>query len=154
MSPIVSILYICDPCQKIRLFDLSQDKLEQEGALYKVTDVHTDHEATLFLNSQYIVERVIYEPPVPLVDEPVVKGLRITEKISFEGNDRVFASTRHPTQMVLLDGLQIAIACNINGVRTLGDIYENLNPDYPNLTPEYLLLFIAKIEAEQWIREK
>lgn len=154
MSPLVSILYICDPCQRIRLLDLSQNNLEQEGELYKVKDVHTNHEAILFLNSQYIVERIIFDPPLPLSENPVVKGLSITEKVQFEGNDRIFVATRHPTQMVLLDGLQIAIACTINGIRTLGDIYEKISLDYPDFTTEYLLTFISKLEEEQWIREK
>ena len=154
MSPLVSILYICDPCQRIRLLDLSQNNLEQEGELYKVKDVHTDHEATFFLNAHYIVERIIFDPPIPLSEEPVVKGLKITERALFEGNDRIFMTTRHLTQMALFDGLQIAIASNINGVRTLGDIYEIIIPDYPDFTPEYLHSFINKLDAEQWIQEK
>jgi hypothetical protein len=154
MSPLVSILYICDPCQRIRLLDLSQNNLEPEGELYKVKDVHTDHEATLFLNAHFIVERIIFDPPLPLSEDPVVKGLKVTERASFEGDDRIFVTTRDPTQMVLLDGLQIAIASNINGVSPLGDIYEKLSPDYPDFTHEYLLSFISKLAEEQWIREK
>jgi len=52
MSPLVSILYICDPSQKIRQLDLSQDKLEQEGELKRIKsevdwDLELSHVAVL-----------------------------------------------------------------------------------------------------------
>jgi len=42
----------------------------------------------------------------------------------------------------------------MNGVNTLGDLYEGLSPDWPELTPDYLLSLIHKLEVRGWIREK
>ena len=75
MSPVVSILYICESCRTIRQLDISKDQLVQEGELYKVKDVHANHEAILYLNSHNIPERVTNEPPAPRSNELVVKGL-------------------------------------------------------------------------------
>ena len=80
MSQVVSILYICDSCRTIRQLDVSKDKLVQEGELYKIKDVHSNHEAVLYLNSRYMLERVTNNPPSPPSDDPIIKGIKVLKK--------------------------------------------------------------------------
>lgn len=157
MSPLASILYICDACRKIRKFDVSMDKIEREGNLYKVKDVHADHEAILYLNHQYTLKRVILNPPAPPMKEPIIKGPALAEEVPigpFKEANRIFIPTTDPEQIPVQIELHKLIVLNMNGVNTLGDLYEGLSPDWPELTPEYLLSLIHKLEVRGWIREK
>ena len=75
MSQVVSVLYICDSCRTIRQLDVSKNKLVQEGELFKIKDVHSNHEAVLYFNSRNMLERITNDPPPPPSDDPIIKGL-------------------------------------------------------------------------------
>ena len=159
MSQLVSILYICDSCRKIKHLDISIDKLEQEGDLYKITDVHGNHDAILHLNSKYGLERVINKPPAPPLDEPIIKGLTATEVEEvpvdqlFKGANRILIPTKDASQIPVHD-INKLIVLNMNGTNTLADIYGGLSPELPELTPEYLLRVVHNLKIRGWIREK
>ena len=160
MSQLVSILYICDSCRKIKHLDISIDKLVQEGDLYKITDVHGNHDAILHLNSKFGLERVINKPPVPPLDEPIIKG-HIVQKVEeiptepqYEGLDRIYIPTRDPKRVPVQVELHKLIVLNMNGINTLADLYNGLSPDWPELTPEYILSLIHNLKIRGWIKEK
>lgn len=155
MSPLVSILYICDYCRKIRQFDLSMDNLKKEGSLYKVIDAHKEHEVMLYLNSQYEVERVISDLPPPST-EPVIKSLAIVERSTvepFEGANRIFNTTKDVNRLPLQFQLQKLILLNMNGKKTLADILQGLSQDWPDLDPEYLSSVVHHCVVRGWIQE-
>jgi len=139
--------------------DISTNKLEKEGELYKIKDVHTDHEAILYLNSRYALEKVIYDPPAPVVDEPIVKGLAITEEEeeeitpeAFSGANRIYKPTKDPHRIPVHD-INKLIVLNMDGTNTLADIHAELKPEWPDLTPEYLLRLIHQLRIRGWIQE-
>ncbi len=156
MSPLTSILYICDACRKIRQFDVSKNELKLEGEITKIRDMHANHEAIIYINHNTI-EKVIFNPPVPLLEEPIIKGPALVEEVPigpFKEANRIFIPTIDPKQIPVQIELHKLIVLNMNGVNTLGDLYEGLSPDWPELTPEYLLSLIHKLEVRGWIREK
>ncbi len=160
MSPLVSVLYICDACRKIRQLDISADKLETEGDLYKIKDVHTDHETILYLNSNYGLERITNDPPAPPLDHPIVLGQALIESEEeettelFTGANKIYVPASDPKRIPVQVELHKLIVLNMNGVNTLGDLYKGLNPDWSELTPEYLLTLIRNLEVRGWIKEK
>jgi len=132
------------------------DKLETEGDLYKAKDVHENHEAILYLNSQYELERVMTDPPATSLDEPVIKSLAVTEippVEPFEGAYRIFNTTKDVNRLPLQFQLQKLILFNMNGKKTLADILQGLSQDWPDLTPEYLSSVIHQCEVRGWIQE-
>ncbi len=162
MSQFVSVLYICNACRKIKQVEIATDKLEKEGELYKIKDAHNDHEAILYLNSRYDLEIVINDPPAPPSERPVIKGLLRTEEdepapATFEGVAQIFLPTtfgilsrRSTTQ----EETEKLILGNMDGEKTLGDIYELLKPEHPDLTPEQFVSLIHNFETNGWIKEK
>lgn len=160
MSPLVSILYICDFCRTIRQIDVSMDKLETEGDLYKAKDVHENHEAILFLNSQYELERVMTDPPATSLDEPVIKSIAVAgaeealkKPENFTGANQIFIPTKE-VHRIPIHEFHKQIVLNMDGKNTLADIFEKLRSSQPDLTHEYLLRIVHSLKIRGWIREK
>ena len=158
-SQLVSILYVCDSCRRIRQVDISMEEIELEGDLYKVTDAHGNHEAILYLNSLYALERVINNPPAP-PGEPIIKGLKVIEEEEalqkpepWSGENQIYIPTKDPTRIPVHDvHKQIVLA--MDGNNTLADILEGLRPEWPDLTPEFLVRVVHNLKVRGWIREK
>ncbi len=159
MSPLVSILYICDFCRVIRQFDVSMDKLESEGDLYKAKDVHENHEAILYLNSQYELERVLTDPPATSLDEPVIKSIAVTgaadalKEPEFTWANQIFIPTKD-VHRIPVHEFHKQIVLNMDGKNTLADIFEKLRSSQPDLTSEYLLQIVHSLKIRGWIQEK
>lgn len=160
MSPLVSILYICDFCRKIRQFDVSMDKLTKEGSLYKVIDTHENHEVMLYINSQYEIERIITDLPPPVTDEPIIQSLAFTgtkegpiESERFTWANQIFIPTKEVNRIPVHDFHKL-IVLNMDSKNTLADILEKLRSEQPDLTPEYLLRIVHSLKIRGWIREK
>jgi len=162
MSPLVSVLYICNACRKIKQVDISMDRLEKEGELYKVKDIHTDHEAILYLNTRYGLEVVLNDPPAPPSEQPIVKGLLRTEEdepstVIFEGAAQIFLPTASgfvSRRIATQREIDKLILGNMDGEKTLGDIYEQLKSEQSDLSPEQFLFMIRDFETKGWIKEK
>jgi hypothetical protein len=162
MSQLVSVLYICNACRKIKQLDISTDRLEKEGELYKIKDVHTDHEAILYLNSRYGLEVVTNDPPAPPSEHPVIKGLLHTEEdepstVAFEGATQIYLPTASgfvSRRIVTQGEIDKLILGNMDGEKTLGDLYEQLRSERPDLTPEQFIALIRDFETKGWIKEK
>lgn len=160
MSPLVSILYICDYCRKIRQCDLSMDDLKKEGSLYKVIDMHENHEVMLYLNSLYEVERVVSDLPPPLIDEPIIKSLADaaaeegpTELENFTWANQIFIPTKEVHRIPVHD-FHKQIVLNMDGKNTLADILETLRSEQPDFPSEHLLRIVHSLKIRGWIREK
>ncbi|MFQ6125805.1 MAG: hypothetical protein ACE5R6_14550 [Candidatus Heimdallarchaeota archaeon] len=160
MSPLVSILYICDFCKAIRQFDVSMDKLESEGGLYKVKDAHENHEVILYLNSQYELERVTTDPPAPAVEEPIIKSLAVIEAEKglkeperFTWANRIFIPTKEIHRIPVHEFHKLVVL-NMDGKNTLADILKKLRVDQPDLAPEYLVRIVHSLKIRGWVREK
>lgn len=80
MNQLVSILYICESCRKIKQLDVSANKLKREGDLFKVKDIHANHEAILYLSPQFEIERVMFNPPPPPIETPIIKTKTLKQK--------------------------------------------------------------------------
>jgi len=134
------------------------DKLEGklEGGLYKVTDVHANHEATLYFNTQYVLERVMLNPPAPPMEEPIIKGfVAEAEEVPvepFTWGNRIFIPTKDATRIPVHDFHKL-IVLNMDGKNTLADILEVLSPEWPDITPEFLLRVVHNLKIRGWIRE-
>ncbi len=159
MNSLISILYICDVCRKIRQYDVSMNKLESEGDILKVRDKHANHEAILYLSQQYIIETVLFDPPALLMKEPIIKGLTVYEEVPeeeelFAGANRIFTLTKNIDNLPIHFRLQRLILLNMDGKKTLADILKGLTPHWPDLSSKYIQDLVQQCEIRGWILEQ
>lgn len=135
-------------------------QLESKGDLFKIRDTHADHEAILYINNNNFITKVMFKPPAPLKEESIIKGITVYEEVPpeeeelFEGAQKIFNLTKNIDNLPIHFQLQRLILLNMDGKKTLADIFQGLAPDWPDLSPQFIENLVRQCEIRGWIREK